>query len=213
MNFLPFFSVGQPDLTYVIGGIAAWFFVFFMFVAIWASRYTKVGPDEVLVVSGRNYMVKDPEGKVHTVGSRIVIGGGTFVWPVYEKCSVLSLKPVSVDLAVTGILTRDGGSVEVAAKFQVKIRPDDVFLARAAESLLGKTLDEVKDTARQLMESSLRSLLGGWTAEEVSGKQSQLAGEWQKSAEERLGYLGLVLMSLSVREVKLSTQGQAERLP
>ena len=29
--------------TLVIGGVAAFLFVFFMFVAIWASRYTKAG--------------------------------------------------------------------------------------------------------------------------------------------------------------------------
>ena len=33
-----------------------------MFGLVWASRYTKVGPNEVLVVSGRQYRVTDPDG-------------------------------------------------------------------------------------------------------------------------------------------------------
>ena len=43
--------------TLVIGGVAACLFVFFMFIAIWASRYTKVGPNQVLVISGRKHRV------------------------------------------------------------------------------------------------------------------------------------------------------------
>ena len=36
--------------------------VVFFFAAVWASRYTKVGPNEVLVVSGRKYRVMNPDG-------------------------------------------------------------------------------------------------------------------------------------------------------
>ena len=48
--------------SFVIGGIAAALFVFFMFVGIWASRYTKVGPNQVLVISGRKHQIMDPDG-------------------------------------------------------------------------------------------------------------------------------------------------------
>lgn len=203
MNLLPFCATAPSQTVFIIGGIAAYLLVFFIFVAIWASRYTKVGPDEVLVISGRKYLVKDPTGKVHTVGFRILKGGGTFVWPVYEKCAVLSLKPVPLDLNVPRILLRDGGSVDVVARSQVKIGGDDLSLAKAAESLLGQTPEQMKDTVNQLMESSLRSRLGRWTVAEVKQRQSQLAAEWQKAIEEQLGNLGLALLSLSVREVKV----------
>ena len=33
-----------------------------IFAAIWASRYIKVGPNEVLVVSGRKHRYTDPDG-------------------------------------------------------------------------------------------------------------------------------------------------------
>jgi flotillin len=202
MNFVPLFADAEFQTVYVIAGVAVLLFVNFIIVAIWASRYTRVGPDEVLVISGRKYMVKDSQGKLQTVGFRMVKGGGTFVWPVYEKCSVLSLKPLAVDLSVPGILTRDGNRVEVLAKCQVKIGGDDLSLAKAAESLLGQTPEQMKHTVSELMESSLRPLLGGWTGSELSQRQSQLSAQWQKDAEEPLGKLGLALLSLSVRDVK-----------
>ena len=51
-------------------------FVFFVFFGIWASRYTKVGPNQVLVISGRKHQMADPDGNVRDVGFRIVKGGG-----------------------------------------------------------------------------------------------------------------------------------------
>ena len=42
-----------------------------IFAAIWASRYIKVGPNEVLVVSGRKHRYTDPDGTVQTRGFRV----------------------------------------------------------------------------------------------------------------------------------------------
>ncbi|MCS7337857.1 MAG: hypothetical protein NZ739_06415, partial [Verrucomicrobiae bacterium] len=76
----------------IIGGAVAIVIVFFLLAGIWASRYVKVGPNEVLVISGRKRKVVDPDGTVRTVGYRIVKGGGAFVWPVFEKVDVLKLE-------------------------------------------------------------------------------------------------------------------------
>jgi flotillin len=203
MNAFPSLAEAPNQTVLVIGGVAAVLFVFFTMVLIWASRYTKVGPDEALVVSGRKYLVRDSEGKVQAMGYRIVKGGGTFVFPVYEKAVALSLKPISVELAVPNILTRDGGRAEVTARSQLRITRDDLSLARAAESLLGKTPEQVKDIATQLLESSLRSLVGAWSGGELSQRQSELGAKWQEAVKEGLGDLGLAVLSLSVRDVKI----------
>src|SRR2546423_14843227 len=97
-----------------------------MFIGIWASRYQKVGPDEIMIVSGRKIEVIDPDGKKHTVGFRIVRGGGTFVWPIYENVQILSLKPVALTSDYKKVAAQDGASVEVHAKGQVRVKADDV---------------------------------------------------------------------------------------
>jgi flotillin len=50
--------------------------VFCVFVLVYASRYTKVGPNEVLVISGRRRRMIGPDGTPQTVGYRIVKGEG-----------------------------------------------------------------------------------------------------------------------------------------
>ncbi len=97
MNFHPILAE-LGTTTLVIGGVAAALFVFFIFFIIWASRYTKVGPNQVLVISGRKHRMVDPDGTAHEVGFRVVKGGGVFVWPVYEKVDILSLELLTIDV-------------------------------------------------------------------------------------------------------------------
>src|SRR5205823_714356 len=54
--------------------------------AIWAHQYTKVGPNEVLIISGRRAKGRDGHGY------RILRGGGTYVRPFREKVQRLSLE-------------------------------------------------------------------------------------------------------------------------
>src|SRR5882724_7215131 len=131
--------------TLVIGGVAAFLFVFFMFIGIWASRYTKVGPNQVLVISGSKHRITDPDGTAHDVGFRIVKGGGVFVWPVYEKVDILSLELLTIDVQQEqDVYTSKGVPVRVDGVAQIKVKGDDVSIATAAEQFLSKTTDEIK---------------------------------------------------------------------
>jgi len=69
-----FFSVLSEigPATLVVAGVAAFVFVLFMFIGIWASRYTKVGPNQVLVISGRRHRIIEQDGTARDVGFRIV---------------------------------------------------------------------------------------------------------------------------------------------
>src|SRR5438105_15401994 len=78
--------------------IAGLIIVVIIFMAIWASRYIKVGPNEVLIVSGRKHRYADPDGTVAMRGFRVVKGGGTFVIPVIEKVDRLSLELLTIDV-------------------------------------------------------------------------------------------------------------------
>lgn len=75
MSITPLLALLPQDFGWMALVIVSIVFVIFVFGAVWASRYTKVGPNEVLVVSGRQDPVTDPDGTVRTRGFRIVKGG------------------------------------------------------------------------------------------------------------------------------------------
>ena len=98
-------------------------------IAIWLSRYTKVGPDQVLIVSGQKRRL--PDGSV--IGFRIVKGGGTFVFPVIERADVLSLEVITADMPRFRAQSAGGRAVEADCSAQVKINSDDASIIAAAE--------------------------------------------------------------------------------
>src|SRR5215470_2909168 len=105
MNLTPILAQSTIPWGPAVVAIVAVVIVIFIFLAIWASRYTKVGPNEVLVVSGRQYQHTDPDGTMHARGFRIVKGGGTFVLPVVEKIDVLSLELLTIDVQTPEVYT------------------------------------------------------------------------------------------------------------
>jgi flotillin len=75
-----------------IAAVAAFglFFVLIVLFMIYASRYQKVGPNQVLIISGRSTVYGDATtGKPLHRSFRIVRGGGTFIYPVIDRKSVV----------------------------------------------------------------------------------------------------------------------------
>src|SRR6266540_452749 len=97
---------------------------------VWANQYTKVGPNEVLIISGRRTR-EGPDGK--PVGYRIVRGGGTYVRPFGEKVQRLSLELMQFDVRTSETYSMHGVPVQVDGVCMVKIGGADQQIERAAQ--------------------------------------------------------------------------------
>src|SRR5881296_1074183 len=197
--------------TLVIGGVAAFLFVFFMFIGIWASRYTKVGPNQVLVISGRKHRIIDPDGAARDIGFRIVKGGGVFVWPVYEKVDILSLELMTIDVQTPEVYTSKGVPVKVDGVAQIKVKGDDISIATAAEQFLSKNTDDIKNVATQTMEGHLRAILGTMTVEDIYQNRDAFASKVQEVAAGDMANMGLSIVSFTIRDIR-DGQGYLEAL-
>jgi len=182
----------------IILGMAAMVLVMFVFAAIWASRYTKVGPNKALIVSGRQ--VQLPDGK--RVGFRIVKGGGTFVFPVFEKAEVLSLEVFTIEMPRSKVRTVKGVSVEVDCLAQVKIKGDAASIVTAAEHFLSKNEGEMKNIVRPILEKHLRTVLGSLSSEEIGQNVEACVARVQTAASVDLGHMGLGMVSFTIRHVR-----------
>ena len=211
MNPLPILAEIGPT-TLVVGGVAAFLFVFFMFVGIWASRYTKVGPNQVLVISGRKHRIVDPDGATRDIGFRIVKGGGVFVWPVYEKVDLLSLELLTIDVQQEqDVYTSKGVPVRVDGVAQIKVKGDDVSIATAAEQFLSKDTDAIKNIAMQTLEGHLRAILGTMTVEDIYQNRDAFAQKVQEVAAGDMANMGLGIVSFTIRDIK-DSQGYLDAL-
>ena len=212
MNFDPMFALDFPGgLGSAVVAIVGIVVVIFIFLSIWASRYTKVGPNQVLVVSGRQYRYTDPDGTVNTRGFRIVKGGGTFVFPVIEKIDLLSLELLTIDVQTPEVYTSKGVPVKVDGVAQIKVKGDDISIATASEQFLSKGTDEIKNIAMQTLEGHLRAILGTMTVEEIYQNRDAFASKVQEVAAGDMANMGLGIVSFTIRDIR-DTQGYLDAL-
>ena len=180
---------------------------FVMGIIVVLSRYTKVGPNQVLIVSGRKHRLEDGS----SVGFRIVKGGGTFVYPVVEKVDLLSLELLTIDVQTPEVYTSKGVPVKVDGVSQIKVKGDDVSIRTAAEQFLGKTQDEIRNIATQTLEGHLRAILGTMTVEEIYQNRDAFASKVQEVAAGDMANMGLGIVSFTIRDIR-DTQGYLDAL-
>ena len=183
----------------------------FIIGAIFANRYTKVGPNEVLVISGRKRTQMDPDGTVRQVGFRIVKGGGVLVWPVLEKVDILRLELMTIDVQTPEVYTSKGVPVKVDGVAQIKVKGDDISISTAAEQFLSKGTDDIKNIAMQTLEGHLRAILGTMTVEEIYQNRDAFASKVQEVAAGDMANMGLGIVSFTIRDIR-DSQGYLDAL-
>ncbi|HXP60113.1 MAG TPA: SPFH domain-containing protein [Dongiaceae bacterium] len=202
-------EISNPGaIAVVVAGLVV---VVFIFLAIWASRYTKVGPNEVLIVSGRKHRYVDPDGSVQARGFRVVKGGGTFIMPVLEKQDTLSLELLTIDVQTPEVYTSKGVPVMVDGIAQIKVKGDDISISTASEQFLSKGTDDIKNIARQTLEGHLRAILGTMTVEDIYQNRDAFASKVQEVAAGDMANMGLGIVSFTIRDIR-DKQGYLEAL-
>jgi flotillin len=176
--------------------------VFFILIIAVAKRYKKVGPNEVMVISGRKHRVRNPDGTTEVTGFRIRKGGGAFIMPLLERVDVLSLEVMTLDITTPEVYTKPGVPIVVDGVAQVKIRGDEASTRTAAEQFLGKTVEEIQQVALQTVEGHLRAIIGTLTVEEIYRNRDQFAGSVQEVAVSDMANMGLAIVSFTLKDIR-----------
>ena len=207
MNLTPILAEGiLSSGLVVVAGVVVALVIILSFVVI-LSRYTKVGPNQVLIVSGKKHRLEDGS----MVGFRIVKGGGTFVYPILEKVDILSLELLTIDVQTPEVYTSKGVPVKVDGVSQIKVKGDDISIRTAAEQFLGKSQDEIRNIATQTLEGHLRAILGTMTVEEIYQNRDAFASKVQEVAAGDMANMGLSIVSFTIRDIR-DTQGYLDAL-
>jgi flotillin len=170
--------------------------------AVWAHQYTKVGPNEVLIISGR----RGKDG-----GYRIVRGGGTYVRPFREKVQRMSLELMQFDVRTAETYTSHGVPVQIDGVCMVKIDGSDPGIERAAEQFLSRGREDIVRTALQAVEGHMRAAVGGLSIEDIYRERQRLVAAVRDLAVPDLERMGLSIVSLTVRNIG-DKQGYLEAL-
>lgn len=177
-------------------------FLILAIVAVYIMKYRTAGPDEALIVTGSYLGSKN----VHTdeSGNRIKIirGGGTFVFPVFQQAQPLSLLSSKLEVTTPEVYTEQGVPVMADGTAIIKIGGSISEIATAAEQFLGKEKHEREGEAREVLEGHLRSILGSMTVEEIYKNRDKFSQEVQRVASQDLAKMGLIIVSFTIKDVR-----------
>src|SRR2546423_4304745 len=173
--------------------------------AVWAHQYTNVGPNEVLIISGRRGRRKGP-------GFRIVRGGGTYVRPFREKVQRLSLELMQFDVRSAETYTMHGVPVQVDGVCMVKIDSSDNGISRASEQFLSRGREDIVRTAMQAVEGHMRAAIGALSIEDIYRERQRLIAAVRTLAGPGPGGQGPQVPSLADRH-RGGKQGDPEGHP
>ena len=177
----------DTEKAVIVGlGLLAVFFI----LTIFARLFRKAGPHEAIIVYGLR-------------GTRVVVGGGTVIYPMVESARGLSLELMSFDVAPKqDLYTKQGVAVTVEAVAQIKVKSDRESILTASEQFLTKAPDEREGLIRLVMEGHLRGIIGQLTVEEIV-KQPEMVGDRMRSTcAEDMNKMGLEVISFTIKEVR-----------
>jgi len=165
-------------------------FVILAILAISATLFRKVGPNQALIVYGFG-------------GTKVIKGSGKVVWPMVQQAKELSLELMSFDVAPTqDLYTNQGVAVNVEAVAQIKVKSDPVSILTAAEQFLTKPLEERKALIRLVMEGHLRGIVGQLTVESIVKEPEMVADKMRGNVADDMSKMGLEVISFTIKEVR-----------
>ena len=197
-----------PILLIIIGVVVV---IIALIIFALAKQYRKVGPNEVLIISGGRKRTIEEDGKRIKVGYRMQIGGGAFVMPFTETAQVLPLETYTISIKTPEVLTKQGVHIIAEAAAQVKVASHDKAIRRAAEQFLGRGSAGIIEVAEHILEGYVRSALGIRTVEEVYQQREAFADQVRENAQEDFERMGLELLSFNLGDIS-DTQGYLDAL-
>ncbi len=179
-------GVGIVFIALVVG------VVLFAAVTFFAGRYKKCPPNRILVVYGK------AGGEQR---AKLVHSGATFVIPVLQDHTFLSLEPMTIDIDLASALSKKNIRVGVPSTFTVAISTEPAIMNNAAERLLGLREPEIAGNARDIILGQMRLVIAMLTIEEINQDRERFLDLVNKNVNFELNKIGLEMINVNIRDI------------
>ena len=161
------------------------------------SRYKVAGANEALIRSGRATPLGGGEA-----GLKVVRGQGIVVLPLFHKIGKLKLTARQINVNLADAVSRQGIKVAVQGVATFKIGADDESIRNAAERFLDAQEEQVDSIVKNVLEGSLRSIVGTLTIEELNLDRQKFQQAVQDAAKGDLATSGLQIDSFTIQAIR-----------
>jgi flotillin len=187
-------------LVDIVGGSIPIFLIIIVAVLIVSyigSRYKVAGANEALIVSGQRD--RGPDGQRNL---KVVRGGGVIVLPLIHKVGKLKLTARQINVNLADAVSRQGIKVAVQGVATFKIGAEDESIRNAAERFLDAQEEQVDSIVKNVLEGSLRSIVGTLTVEELNLDRQKFQQAVQDAAKGDLATSGLQIDSFTIQAIR-----------
>ena len=169
------------------------------------SRYRRCASDEILVVfgkAGKKSVTNPATGKSETVilPSKIIHGGGTFVFPIIQDWKKMSLKPIQIQTSVVGVSSQMI-KVSIPVTLTTGIGTTDELMQNAASRFLTARPDEISEQIRDILIGEMRSLMATMTIEEINADRVKFLGKAKENIEAELNKVGFCIININNADI------------
>ncbi len=187
-------------INFIGGGTFAIFLaiiIIVLLIAYLSSRYKVAGANEAIIRSGRATPLGGGEA-----GLKVVRGQGIVVLPLFHKIGKLKLTARQINVNLADAVSRQGIKVAVQGVATFKIGADDESIRNAAERFLDAQEEEVDSIVKNVLEGSLRSIVGTLTIEELNLDRQKFQQAVQDAAKGDLATSGLQIDSFTIQAIR-----------
>jgi flotillin len=156
------------------------------------SRYRRCPSDKILVIYG----------KTGSGSAKCLAGGAAFVWPVIQDYEYLDLTPISIDVDLQSALSKQNIRVNVPSRFTVAVSNEPGVMNNAAERLLGKMTNEIRDIAKDIIFGQLRLVVAMMDIEEINADRDKFLSNVSSNVGAELRKIGLTLINVNVTDIQ-----------
>ncbi|MCH5203310.1 MAG: flotillin family protein [Oscillospiraceae bacterium] len=162
--------------------------VLLVIIIMFAAGYRKAPPDKAFIISGLRRKAK------------VVIGKASVKLPFFERCDVLELALMSVDVKTSqAVPTADYINIMIDAVVNVKISPSPETIDKAQQNFLNKNVQYITGVAREVLEGNMREIVGQMRLEEMISNRQAFADKVRQNADPDLKAMGLEIVSFNVQ--------------
>lgn len=169
------------------------------------SRYRRCASDEILVVfgkAGRKTVTNPTTGKKEEVilPSKIIHGGGTFVFPVIQDWRKMSLRPIQIQTSITGV-SKQMINVTIPVTLTTGIGTTDELMQNAASRFLTTPPDEISEQIKDILIGEMRGLMATMSIEEINSDRIKFLGKAKESIESELNKVGFSIININNADI------------
>ncbi|TBN03927.1 flotillin family protein [Hyunsoonleella flava] len=164
----------------------------FLFLIILIRRYKRCPSDRILVVYG-----KVGGGQ----SAKCIHGGAAFIFPVIQDYEFLDLTPISIEVNLINALSKQNIRVNVPSRFTIGVSTEPGVMQNAAERLLGLSMNDVQELAKEIIFGQLRLVVASMDIEEINSDRDKFLTNISQSVESELKKVGLKLINVNITDI------------